>query len=207
VQGSCACYTDAECGGLINSCDVGISDDQGRGRCRLPIDPTGSYELATSTYLAGGGSGFVVLKKNTTQLDTKIQQRDALIDWVRGGKPCGWDANNKTENGLRACATDAECDGGFVCTCPENAGEAPDGTCQSQGNCGSSGRCVLAACRQSVAEFYRTTCADAETAVAIASCTTKVSACELGGEQCKFLACIDRGLGSFADGRVLMVGR
>jgi 5'-nucleotidase len=207
VEGSCGCYTDAECGGLINSCDTGISDDQGRGRCRLPIDPTGSYELATSTYLAGGGSGFVVLKKNTTQLDTKIQQRDALIDWVRGGKPCGWDANNDTDDGLRPCAADDECGGGFICACPENASEAPDGTCVSQGNCGSAGRCVLAACRQSVAEFYRQTCADAETAVAIASCTTDVSACELGGEQCKFLACIDRNLGSFADGRVLMVGR
>ena len=31
--------------------------------------------------------------------------------------------------------------------------------------------------------------------------------CQLGGEQCKYLACIDRDLGSAADARVLMVGR
>jgi 5'-nucleotidase / UDP-sugar diphosphatase len=210
VKGSCACTSDAQCGGLVNSCDVGTSDENGHGRCRLAIDPTGSYELATSTYLSGGGSGFVVLKKNTTQLDTKIQQRDALIDWVRGGKPCGHDPKLKTKDGLRPCVTDANCQevgAGFVCACPENAGQRADGVCESTGNCGSGGRCVLAACRQSVADFYRETCRHAETAVAIASCTTKLGPCQLGGEQCKFLACIDRGLGSFADGRVLMVGR
>jgi 5'-nucleotidase / UDP-sugar diphosphatase len=211
VKGSCSCASDAECGGLVNSCDIGISDETGRGRCRLAIDETGSYELATSTYLAGGGSGFVVLKKNTTQLDTKIQQRDALIDWVRGGKPCGHDAvKYKTKEGLRQCSTDADCGEvgvGYVCACPENASQRADGVCESSGNCGSGGRCVLSLCRQSVADFYRETCKQAETAVAIASCTTKVSPCQLGGEQCKFLACIDRGLGSFADGRVLMVGR
>jgi 5'-nucleotidase len=212
AQGSCACISDADCGGLVNSCDVGISDENGRGRCRLPIDPTGSYELATSTYLAGGGSGFVVLKKNTTQLDTKIQQRDALIDWVRGGKPCGWDSSHGTKDGLLPCAADADCGAvgpGYVCACPENASEDAAGACVSAAGvtCGSKGRCVLDACRQSVARFFRDTCAQPETAIAIASCTTKVSACQLGGEQCKFLACIDRGLGSFADGRVLMVGR
>jgi 5'-nucleotidase len=210
VEGSCACTTDAQCGGLVNSCDIGISDDSGLGRCRLQIDPIGSYELATSTYLAGGGSGFVVLKKNTTQLDTKIQQRDALIDWVRGGTPCGFDANAGTAEGLRACTIDSDCTAvgtGYVCACPENASEAADGTCVSNGNCGSNGRCVLANCRQSVAEFFRATCAQAETAVAIASCTTKVTPCELGSQQCKFLPCIDRALGSFADGRVMMVGR
>jgi 5'-nucleotidase / UDP-sugar diphosphatase len=202
------CISDSDCGGLQNACDLGVSDREKRGRCRLPIDPTGSYELATSTYLAGGGSGFVVLKKNTTQLDTKIQQRDALIDWVRGGVPCGYDKNNGPD-GLLACTTDADCrrlEGAYVCACPENASEQA-GVCVSNGACGERGRCVLAACRQGVAEFFRQSCASPDTAVAIASCTTTRSPCELGGEQCKFLACIDRGLGSFSDARVLMVGR
>lgn len=205
-----SCATDADCGGKLNSCDTGIRDAQGRGRCLVEIDPTGSYELATSTYLAGGGSGFVVLKKNTTQLDTKIQQRDALIDWVRGGKPCGYRTEHPTDDGLLPCSVDGECSTlgpGFVCACPENSGQTADGTCASTGVCGSEGRCVLATCRQGVADFYRDSCKNAQSAVAIASCTSKVSVCQLGGEQCKFLACIDRELGSFADGRVLMVGR
>ncbi len=204
------CSSDADCGGQLNACDLSLRDDQGRGTCLVQIDPTGSYELATSTYLAGGGSGFVVLKKNTTQLDTKIQQRDALIDWVRGGKPCGFRPEHTTDDGLRACATDADCSalgGSFSCACPENSAEAADGTCVSQGACGSGGRCVLTACRQGVADFFRQSCADAQSAIAIASCTSKVGACQLGGEQCKFLACIDRDLGSTSDARVLMVGR
>lgn len=204
------CTSDAECGGNLNACDIGVTDDQGRGRCRLEIDPTGSYELATSTYLAGGGSGFVVLKKNTTQLDTKIQQRDALIDWVRGGQPCGYDSAHGTKDGLLPCSVDADCGAagpGFVCACPANAEAAPDGSCVSSGACPEGGSCVLASCRQSVADFYRQTCENPETALQIASCTSSVSPCQLGGEQCKFLACIDRTLGSFSDGRVLMVGR
>ena len=204
------CQTDDDCGGQLNSCDTGIQDPQGRGRCLVEIEPTGSYELATSTYLAGGGSGFVVLKKNTTQLDTKIQQRDALIDWVRGGKPCGWRAENKTKDGLRPCGVDSDCSAlgtGYVCACPENVTSASDGSCTSQGSCGDNGRCVLDGCRQDVADFYRETCANPQSAKAIASCASSVDFCQLGGEQCKFLACIDRNLGSFADGRVLMVGR
>ena len=39
--------------------------------------------------IAGGGSGFRVLQRNTTQFDTGIQQRDALIDYIRAGAPCG----------------------------------------------------------------------------------------------------------------------
>ncbi|QUS47074.1 hypothetical protein [Salmonella enterica] len=44
------------------------------GLCLSLISPTNLYELATSNYLAGGGSGFRVLQRNTTQVDTKVQQ-------------------------------------------------------------------------------------------------------------------------------------
>ena len=82
------------------------------------------YELATSNYLAGGGSGFRVLQRNTTQFDTKIQQRDALIDYLRSGKPCGYDpAANETPDGLKACAMDDDCgDPTLVCSCPGHVG-------------------------------------------------------------------------------------
>lgn len=204
------CASDVDCGGQLNSCDTGRVDAQGLGRCLVQIDPTGSYELATSTYLAGGGSGFVVLKKNTTQLDTKIQQRDALIDWVRGGNPCGYRTEHTTDDGLLACAVDGDCSplgGAYVCACPENAAESAGGACISNGACGAKGRCVLNACRQGVADYYRQLCKNADSAVAVASCASNVGVCQAGGEQCKFLACVDRNLGSGSDGRVLMVGR
>jgi 5'-nucleotidase/UDP-sugar diphosphatase len=200
------CSTDANCNNQQNACDLGNLDSNGQGRCLIQIDSAGSYELATSTYLAGGGSGFSVLKKNTTQLDTKVQQRDALIDWVRGGKPCGYDTDNGTDDGLKACSQDADCPTSYACACPDAAG-ANGVTCETNGSCVGEGRCVVAQCRQSVADYYRTLCANPSSVKAIASCSTSVNPCELGGEQCKYLGCIDRNLGSFADGRVLMVGK
>jgi 5'-nucleotidase len=199
-----ACASDSDCGGLQNACDLSLPDAQGLGRCGIPIDPLASYELATSTYLANGGSGFVVLKKNTTQLDTRIQQRDALIDWVRGGRPCGAPEGSAE---LAACSSDADCGGGGrVCACAEAVSERSDGSCATQGACAAGGRCVLMGCRDDVARFWRQSCEDADSAIALASCSG-ASACQVGAEQCKYLACIDRDLGSFSDGRVMMVGR
>ncbi len=204
-----ACSSDADCGNQLNACDMDNPDANGKGRCLLQIDPTGSYEFATSNYLAGGGSGFTVLKRNTTQFDTHIQQRDALIDWIRAGHPCGYSASYGTKDGLKKCSTDNDCSSvgtGYVCACPEDATQSPDGTCSSNGSC-SDGRCVLASCRQDVADYHRQRCTNPSTAKNIATCTTNKSACEIGGEECKFLACIDRTRGNFSDNRVLMVGR
>jgi 5'-nucleotidase / UDP-sugar diphosphatase len=207
--GRCACDGDDQCPeGQPGSCDLGSPDAAGLGRCGVPIDPIGNYELATSNYLALGGSGFIVLKKNTTQFDTRVQQRDALIDYIRVGKPCGYSAANGTDDGLKACSQDAECDEGFVCTCSGHVAPRGDGTCQSDGACeGGSGRCVLTRCRDDVAAFHRRTCDQARSQEAYTSCETELNPCEIGGESCKFLACVDESLGNYADGRQRMVGR
>ncbi len=138
------CSSDADCGNQLNSCDTGQPRRERQGALpALQIDPTGSYEFATSNYLAGGGSGFTVLKRNTTQLDTKIQQRDALIDWIRAGKPCGYSAENydqgRPEEAAVPTRTARPSGAGYVCACPEDASETPDGTCSSNGSC-SDGR-------------------------------------------------------------------
>ncbi len=44
-----------------------------------PLDPDGTYELATNNYIAHGGSGFEVLERNTTQQDTGISIRDVVM--------------------------------------------------------------------------------------------------------------------------------
>lgn len=51
-------------------------------RCR-PLDPFGEYRVAVNDYIANGGSGFSVLKRNTTKFNTGISLRDALIDFIR----------------------------------------------------------------------------------------------------------------------------
>jgi 5'-nucleotidase len=205
------CNVDADCtpGDRVHP---GICDKTGGkpdGLCLSPISPTNLYELATSNYLAGGGSGFRVLQRNTTQVDTKIQQRDALIDYLRAGTPCGFDpAANGTPDGLKLCATDADCgDDTKVCACAGHVAETPGQvvTCQSQGSCDAgNGRCVLRACRDDVAQFHSRRCSDAPDQ---AACKTPIHACELAGEECKILSCIDSNLGGASDNRVEMIGR
>jgi 5'-nucleotidase / UDP-sugar diphosphatase len=174
-------------------------------QCWQPIDPIRSYELATSNYLAGGGSGYRVLQRNTTQYDTKIQQRDALIDYIRGGAPCGADASGE----LTSCAKDADCAAvgtGFICACPEAAIEGTSCSTDPKTSC-FKGACVLASCRDDVATLQRKTCSAAATAEAQRRCNLALPPCAAGGEQCKFLACVDRRLGNYSDGRVRMVGQ
>jgi 5'-nucleotidase len=45
----------------------------------IKLDPDGTYELATNNYIAHGGSGFEVLERNTTQVDTGISIRDVVM--------------------------------------------------------------------------------------------------------------------------------
>jgi 5'-nucleotidase / UDP-sugar diphosphatase len=48
-----------------------------------PLDPFGEYRVAVNDYIANGGSGFDVLKRNTTKFNTGISLRDALVDYIR----------------------------------------------------------------------------------------------------------------------------
>jgi 5'-nucleotidase / UDP-sugar diphosphatase len=202
------CKNDAECSDdpnrpLVGSC----AKPEGRqnGLCLSAIKETNLYELATSVYLAGGGSGFRVLQRNTTTFDTKVQQRDALIDYLRAGKPCGYDKNNATPDGLKACSSDADCgDENLACACVGHAVE--DGvTCRTEGTCeGGDGRCVRRACRNEVAQFHLQRCQNVKDQ---AACRTPLNVCSLAGEECKILTCIDSAVGSFSDGRVEMIGR
>ena len=178
------------------------------GLCLSLISPTNLYELATSNYLAGGGSGFRVLQRNTTQFDTKVQQRDALIDYMRQGKPCGYDpATNLTPDGLKNCGVDGDCgDSNFVCSCPGHVTES--GTplaCTSVGTCeNGAGRCVRKDCRDQVADFHFKRCKGAPNQPA---CQVQVASCQLAGEECKLLSCIDKTIGSLTDNRVELVGK
>ena len=55
--------------------------------------------------------------------------------------------------------------------------------------------------------FYTAACKNPESAGQLASCAGKFNTCQIGGEQCKYLGCVDKNLGNFADGRVRMVGK
>lgn len=56
----------------------------------IPLNFNSTYELATNDYIASGGSGFEVLKRNTTQQNTFIPMRDAVAAYLQelGVVPC-----------------------------------------------------------------------------------------------------------------------
>nr|WP_244237933.1 bifunctional UDP-sugar hydrolase/5'-nucleotidase [Corallococcus terminator] len=53
-----------------------------------PLDTTGTYKIAVNDYIAKGGSGFTVLKRNTTRIETGISLRDSLIGYMQGFCSC-----------------------------------------------------------------------------------------------------------------------
>jgi 2',3'-cyclic-nucleotide 2'-phosphodiesterase (5'-nucleotidase family) len=52
-------------------------------RCWKDLNPVASYRVAVNDYIAGGGSGFLVLKRNTAKFNTGLSLRDALIDYLK----------------------------------------------------------------------------------------------------------------------------
>jgi 5'-nucleotidase/UDP-sugar diphosphatase len=91
------CGGDAEHGWTPHSDDILIGGkpiSRTGARCDpTPADPSpcnGTYKLATNDYVAAGGSGYDVLKRNTTQVNTYISMRDAVAEYLDlvGLVPC-----------------------------------------------------------------------------------------------------------------------
>jgi 5'-nucleotidase len=212
---NCVCTKDSDCPDqLEGQCDTG-GGTQPTGTCAAPLKLENDYDFATSNYLAAGGSGFRVLQRNTTQINTQIEQRDAVIDMIRNAPPCGYSAAYGTKEGLMACATDADCQNGtpgpnFICACPgqvKATGTDSAQTCVQNGPCDTSvGRCVRQDCRDLVATYHETACAGSPPPD-LQQCDSDLDACSLAGEECKILSCVDNNLGAITDGRIVMLGR
>lgn len=91
------CGTDAG-GNTIRACakNIAIGDNCRAGMTDGPIDfdrcarlvPTSLYRVAVNDYIAAGGSGFEVLKRNTAKQDTGISLRDGLRVFLNKSNPC-----------------------------------------------------------------------------------------------------------------------
>ena len=102
------CQTQVQVAGVnfVMRCDCGVNND---GCCAtatryggeypaacaenirirgVPINPNGTYELGTNDYIAGGGSGFIMLRRNTTQRNTGIPLRTAVEEWMQKQPVC-----------------------------------------------------------------------------------------------------------------------
>jgi 2',3'-cyclic-nucleotide 2'-phosphodiesterase (5'-nucleotidase family) len=75
-------------GSPADGCAAGDPDGPIVGGACTPVEPTGLYKVAVNDYIAQGGSGFEVLKRNTSKQNTNVSLRDSLIDFMRKQKPC-----------------------------------------------------------------------------------------------------------------------
>lgn len=218
---SCSCTKDSDCPDkLPGQCDTG-GGMAVTGTCAAPMQLENDYDFATSNYLAAGGSGFRTLEENTTQVNTYIEQRDAVIDMIRNAPACGYSSQYGTQQGLMQCSRDADCQNGpavpagapipggnFVCACPtqvKETGTDAAQTCQTTGACDPSvGRCVRQDCRDGIATYHESECAGSPN---LSQCDQDLDSCAIAGEECKILSCVDQGVGAYVDGRIQMVGR
>jgi 2',3'-cyclic-nucleotide 2'-phosphodiesterase (5'-nucleotidase family) len=53
-----------------------------------PVVPTGLYRVAVNDYIANGGSGYTVLKRNSSKQFTTISLRDSLTSYLKKQPPC-----------------------------------------------------------------------------------------------------------------------
>ncbi|MEW5854397.1 MAG: bifunctional UDP-sugar hydrolase/5'-nucleotidase [Myxococcota bacterium] len=98
---------------LVMRCDCAVSDDgccaPGPGGVKpfacsddvriggVPINPNGSYQLGTNDYVAQGGSGFEVLRRNTTQKDSGIPLRTAVEEFLSTFPRCDYERQVKPQ--------------------------------------------------------------------------------------------------------------
>ncbi|MCA9523206.1 MAG: bifunctional metallophosphatase/5'-nucleotidase [Myxococcales bacterium] len=82
---------------VLTSCTEPAFDDP--NNCKeTPLDPYAIYELATNDYIAGGGSGFTILRSNNTQVDTGISLRDAVLEKILRSQKCVDECKTKDGN-------------------------------------------------------------------------------------------------------------
>ncbi|WP_084668146.1 bifunctional metallophosphatase/5'-nucleotidase [Myxococcus stipitatus] len=93
------CPTDNREGHAPWQCLQDESSSSTKGRCYAhpgtdiqigdePLNPFGTYRVAVNDYIAKGGSGFNVLKRNTTRQETGISLRDSLIGYMQDFCTC-----------------------------------------------------------------------------------------------------------------------
>jgi 5'-nucleotidase len=76
------CNAQAQVSGIRFTMDCSIGDARDIFINGVPLNPDGTYELATNNYIAHGGSGFDMLERNTTQVDLGISVRDVVISSI-----------------------------------------------------------------------------------------------------------------------------
>ncbi|HEX4421881.1 MAG TPA: bifunctional UDP-sugar hydrolase/5'-nucleotidase, partial [Kofleriaceae bacterium] len=99
------CHGTCPDGGTACAKNIYLGDNCRAGRADGPIDPTkcapllpaSLYRVAVNDYIAAGGSGFDVLKRNSSKQDTGVSLRDSLRVYLNGQTRCGADVVNEQD--------------------------------------------------------------------------------------------------------------
>ncbi|HPB50880.1 MAG TPA: bifunctional UDP-sugar hydrolase/5'-nucleotidase [Myxococcota bacterium] len=181
--------------------DRGCAVDIKIGGQTVKLD--GQYQLAANDYIAAGGSGFTVLKRNTTKVNTGISLREALTDYIRKGRACGW---QDQLGSLAVCTTQDDCAAGYQCACQQRSvWDDAGAACVTGDDCSDdSGRCVPSNCVSDVlnlfADEYCSAFGDGDE-LDRCMCLQRARA----NAECTTTACVDRGNGFKEDGRLLLL--
>ncbi|MDX9722961.1 MAG: 5'-nucleotidase C-terminal domain-containing protein, partial [Myxococcota bacterium] len=69
-------------------CNLEEGADIGSCRCRELVQPQFYYKFSTNNYMATGGSGFTILRFNTTQKDSGVDLREAAVKAIEQSPKC-----------------------------------------------------------------------------------------------------------------------
>jgi 5'-nucleotidase len=199
---------------LVRRMESGLPETDADRPCAVEINIGGvgvkvdaQYQLAANDYIAAGGSGFSMLKRNTTKVNTQIPLRESLMDFIRQGSPCGW---REEFDGMKPCENDGDsavgCDKGYVCSCPaRSAWNEADAVCVEAAECtDGQGVCVPVSCVADVQVlFEKQLCNAFGEGLSRDECLCRQRARAFA--QCGSTACVDRGNGFAEDGRLLLL--
>lgn len=199
-------------------------------QCMEPVNPNGSYSLAANDFIAAGGSGFFVLQRNTTQINTRVELRDAVIDYVQAQPACGNDRGRsmayrqahpnsppRSDDGLLPCMADTDCSVlGNDYQCSWQGRYSFDARAMNQCTAATStinseaGRCVLSSCVTLLSQQVAQNC-PAITPDPVGDPNSRerclCAATERAAISCRILPCVDASIGADSDARLRMVSR
>jgi 5'-nucleotidase len=197
-------------------------------RCMEPVNPNGSYAVAANDFIAAGGSGFFVLQRNTTQVNTRVELRDAVIDYVQAQAACGWDSGREStwraahptqppraDDGLQTCQTEGDCatlGADYTCAWQGQSTFDPRGmpmcSVAVAASSADAGRCVLRNCVRELAAQLAQNCPETSPSTDVNArerclCATN----ERAANTCRILPCFNASIGADSDARLRMVSR
>jgi 5'-nucleotidase len=226
------CMRDEDCPPLAGSTapqDRSLCDPLTH-QCMEPINRNGSYSLAANDFIAAGGSGFFVLQRNTTQINTGVQLRDAVIDYVQAQPACGNDRGRsmayrqahqgtapRSDDGLLPCMADNDCaplGSQYQCAWPGRF--TFDARAMNQCSAAPStinadnGRCVLTSCVNELSVQVSANCPEISPNPGTDPNARERCLCaasERAALTCRILPCVDASIGADSDSRLRMVSR